>query len=215
MLEMKRFTVNPYGENCYVVYDGETQQAVVIDDGAYSAVEKQAIYNFIQENQLAVSRQLLTHAHFDHILGVGDLYGKYGAKVEFSQNDDYLYFNLADQLQWVPWADVPVGIAPVGRYLEEDDTIEVGKYAFRVICVPGHSRGGLCYYEEKEKMLFCGDSLFQHSIGRTDLPGGSEKELLAALKGKVMVLPENVVVYPGHGPCTTIGDERQNNPFIQ
>ena len=214
MLGIKVFTVNPYGENCYILYDDRTKDAVVIDNGAFSVEEKTAMDDFVGQHGLKVSCQLLTHAHFDHILGVGDFYKKYGAKVEYSPQDDYLYLRLESQLQFVPWARLPESVAPVGRYLQENDEISVGDSVLRVIGVPGHSKGGLCYYCETEKVLFSGDSLFRNSIGRTDLPGGSGSGLLAALRDKIMVLPEDVVVYPGHGPATTIGEEKRNNPYI-
>jgi len=213
MLTLKVFSVNPLEENCYVLSD-DTQEAVVIDNGTFYAEEKTALYDYLDKNHLTPVRQILTHAHFDHIFGVGDFYEKYGIKVDFHADDSYLYYDLSTQLKAVIGRSMPIKTAPKGVFLEEEDVVCFGHHELKVIHTPGHSRGGVCYYCEAEKMLFCGDSLFKGSVGRTDLEGGSQKQLMESLSNKVLTLPEDVVVYPGHGPSTSVGYEKHCNPYV-
>ena len=213
MLTLKVFTVNPLEENCYVLSD-DTHEAVVIDNGAFDAEEKTALYDYLDKNHLTPVRQILTHAHFDHIFGVDDFYKRYGVKVDFHADDSYLYYDAPAQLKAFIGRPMHVKIAPKGVYLADGDLVHFGHCELKVIHTPGHSCGGVCYYCESEKMLFCGDSLFKGSVGRTDLEGGNHRQLIDSMSNKVLTLPEDVIVYPGHGPSTSVSYERRYNPYI-
>ncbi len=208
MLTLKTFTVNPLGENCYILSD-ESLQAVIIDNGAFYKEEKEAIINYIEENHLLPIRQILTHAHFDHIFGVADLYDFFGVKVDFHIADDYLYYDIPSQLKTIVGRTFPVKSAPKGISLEEGDKITFGSHSIEVIYTPGHSRGGVCYYCNDEKILFSGDTLFREGMGRTDFIGGDQVQLIHSIKNKILKIDEDVVVYPGHGPSTTIAHEKE------
>ena len=225
MLKIKCFLVNMVEENCYVVSD-ETKEAVIIDDGACIRGEHEAIDNYISREGLTLKHVLNTHAHFDHTMGNAHLYERYGLKPEISHGDAELYTNLSLQVQSILGRKLKVETAPLGTMLKEGDIITFGNYRLRVIETPGHTPGGICFYcrpiAEKRAdshateagVLFSGDSLFEQSIGRTDFPGGSAFDLIHNLRNKIMSLPDNTIVYPGHGNKTTIGQERRYNPFV-
>lgn len=214
MIKIKCFTVNMVEENCYVLND-ETKEAVIIDDGAYLRGEHQAIDTYIAREGLKLKHVLNTHAHFDHTLGNYHLFQTYGLKPEMSAADAELYGNLSLQVQSLLGRKLKVDVAPVEHLLHEKDIITFGTHQLQVIETPGHTPGGICLYCKAENVLFSGDSLFQQSIGRTDFPGGNTFSLISSLKEKVMSLPDNTKVYPGHGLPTTIGEERRLNPYFR
>ena len=214
MLNIKTFTVNPLGENCYVLSD-ESKEAVVIDNGAFYEDERAALYDYIDGNGLKPVRQLLTHTHFDHIFGVGDFYERYGVKVNFHADDAYLYFDVAAQMRAIIGRPMDVKTAPAGDYLTDEEIVGFGNSRLRVLHTPGHSRGGVSFYCEEDKVLFCGDSVFLGSIGRTDFEGGNQSELVESIQRKILTLPDDVVLYPGHGGCTSVIQERENNPYLK
>ncbi len=212
MLKIQRFVCNMLQENCYVVSD-ETQECVIVDCGAYYPEEKEAISLYIEENQLKPVHLLATHGHLDHNFGNGFIYEKYGLSVEL-HGDDLEFINQHDEQaeKFFPFAQYD-SLPAAGRLLADHDIIEFGSHRLRVIETPGHSRGGVFYYCEEEKVCFSGDTLFQGSIGRTDLNGGSMFMLIQSLR-TISQLPDDTVVLPGHGPQTTIGKEVATNPFI-
>jgi hydroxyacylglutathione hydrolase len=214
MITVKVFTVNMVRENCYVVSD-ETGSAVIIDCGAYYEHEKADIRKYIDENGLHPQHSLCTHGHFDHIFGEGFVYETYGLKPEISSADARLYNHCEEQmLQFLGIAgnsDLP----QIGVFLDERSAIDFGNHTLTVIPTPGHTAGGVSFYCSQEKMLFSGDSLFRQSVGRTDFPGGNEETLLSAIEQKILTLPPEVAVLPGHGPATSVGYEKLNNPFFK
>ena len=197
----------------YVVIDEKTNDCVVIDAGCVDEAEKNSLGEYIRNHQLHLKHVLNTHLHMDHCFGNRYLYKEFGVGPEASADDEPLLETLHAQASMfgIEYTDA---IQPIAKYLNDEDLITFGESALKVIKVPGHSRGGLAFYSESEHILFSGDTLFHNSIGRTDLPGGSYKDLIASLIQKLMILPGETDVYPGHGETTTIGDEREDNPYL-
>ena len=212
MLNIKTFEVNPLQENCYVVSD-DTKECMIVDCGAFYPQEIQAITNYILENNLKPVVCALTHGHFDHIYGVRAICDRYAIKPIISQKDEELYKNFGDQIRMFMQADVDFTMPEIGGFVKDNDIVRFGNQEFRVIETPGHTRGGVFFYNEKEKVAFSGDTLFKGSIGRTDFPGGSMFQIIQSLR-MVTQLPDDVKVYPGHGPQTTIGYELASNPYL-
>lgn len=212
MLKIKKFEVNPLQENCYVISD-DTKECMIVDCGAFYPQEIQAISNYILENNLKPVVCALTHGHFDHIHGVRAICDRYNLKPVLSKKDEQLYQTFSEQFRMFMQADVDFTLPEIGTYVKDKDIVRFGNQEFRVIETPGHTRGGVFYYNEAEKVAFSGDTLFQGSIGRTDLPGGSMFQIIQSLR-MVTQLPDDVKVYPGHGPETTIGYELASNPYL-
>ncbi len=213
MLNIKTFQVNMIGENCYVVSD-DTREAVVIDCGASSAHEEKTIADYIQAEGLQIKHLLCTHAHFDHIFGVPFIAGKYNVNPVFHEADRPLYDSMPSQVRDFIGTTYDRILPPPAGYVTDGDRITFGTHTFEVIHTPGHSLGGVEYYCKEEQILFSGDSLFRYSIGRTDLPGGDYRTLIESLTNRILTLPDDVTVYPGHGPTTTIGEEKRENPYL-
>ena len=211
-MTIKTFTFNPIQENTYLVYD-ETLEAVVIDAGCISKVEKRALKQYMEDNNLTLKRVLNTHLHFDHQFGNRFLFDTFGIKPEAGKEDEYLLENVIAQTRSFGM-DVDEEAQPLGGYIIENQEIKFGNSAFTAFHVPGHSPGSMAYYAEKDGVLFAGDVLFRGSIGRTDLPGGDYATLIQSITQKLLPLPDSTVVYSGHGPQTTIGFEKKNNPFL-
>jgi glyoxylase-like metal-dependent hydrolase (beta-lactamase superfamily II) len=211
MLYLKSFTFNPFQENTYVVYTDEGS-ALIIDPGNSTPLEDAQLKSFIDEKKLRPERLLLTHGHIDHIMGNKFLHNTYGLLPEVHKAD--LFY-----VQRMPESAALYGVScdpspmPV-NYLDEGKDIVLGKYIFNSFFTPGHSPGSLSFYNAGNKILLSGDVLFKGSIGRSDLTGGDHATLIASIKNKLLVLPDDVKVYSGHGPPTTIGDECINNPFL-
>jgi len=211
-MEVKIFQFNPIGVNTYVVYD-ETKECAIIDAGSFYHDEKELLLNFILDNELKVKHLLNTHLHFDHILGNEFVKEQFGLDAEANALDQFLLDELPAQMQMFGFE--PVKTTPViGRNLREGDVVTFGNQRFEVLQVPGHSPGSIVFYSRENKCVFAGDVLFRYSIGRTDLAGGDYNQLIEGIRHKLMVLPSDTVVYPGHGPATTIGDEMRGNPFL-
>lgn len=202
---VKKITVGPLEENCYIVGDESSKHAMVIDPGD----EPDRVLEIIKNEHLTVTSIVCTHAHFDHIGAVGDLKKATGAQVLIHREDSELYEGAKDQA--AIWGfDFDETPKPDG-YLDENDTIKVGSLTFTVLHTPGHSPGGICLYGEG--IVITGDTLFQGSVGRTDMHGGDVKKLQASFK-RLLDLPVDTIVLPGHGPDTTIGRERKDNFFV-
>ena len=211
-MTIKTFTFNPIQENTYVVHD-ETGEAIVIDAGCYFENEKKALQSYIDDNKLKLVKVLNTHLHFDHQFGNKFLFDTYGIAPEAHAGDEFLLRRVVKGAV-IYGFPVQEDAQPIGTYLQENQKISFGNTTLKIIHVPGHSPGHLVFHEEKEMILFAGDVLFSGSIGRTDLEQGDYGTLIRNITEKLLILPDETVVYPGHGPSTTIGDERVSNPYL-
>ena len=214
MLTIKAFTFNPLGTNCYVVSD-ETHEAVIIDCGALYDEERATISDYLDINELHPVAHLLTHAHFDHLWGAAFLQERYGLAARCPEGDLPLFNNVEGQMRGILGGyAMNCATGPAGEAITPDTIVRFGTHALSVIATPGHTPGGVCYYCKEERVLFSGDSLFRMSIGRTDFPGGNHWDLIKALHQLLKELPDDVIVYPGHGPQTDVLTERTNNPYL-
>ena len=214
MINIQRFEVNPLQENCYVVSD-DSRECVIIDCGAYYDDESIAIDNYLRKQQLKPVHLLATHGHLDHNFGNAHLFRQYGLKVEICAGDQQLVERLPQQAAALFGMEISDDQPPVGRLLNDGDTITFGQHTLQVIATPGHSHGSCLFYCKEEGVVFSGDTLFRMSIGRTDFPEGSWQQMEQSLAKIAGTLPKDTVVYPGHGPQTTIADELQYNPYLR
>lgn len=211
-MTIKKFEFNNFPVNTYLLHD-ETGEAVLIDCGCMYPEEEAALDRYICENNLKLTRLLCTHLHLDHVMGNSYVYQKYGLKPEAHRGD-------VEGLPTIEQQALPFGIRlprpsiPITSFLEEGDVIRFGNSTLSVIHVPGHSPGSVVFFNAKNKAAISGDVLFYNSIGRTDLWGGNYEELIDGIKDKLFTLPDETVVYPGHGPETTIENEKRGNPFL-
>ncbi len=206
-------SVNPFGENMYILWDEASHEAVVIDPGMMREGEREMVTKFIDEHQLNVKHILLTHLHVDHITGARWLADKTGADVCGSALDNPLGQELPDQVAHFR-INIEVEPLTVDRNLSEGDTLPLGDEIIQVLHVPGHSPGGLAFYVPQSNLLFSGDTIFNGSIGRTDLWGGDFAQLINSIREKILPLPDETVIASGHGPTTTVADEKRCNPFL-
>jgi hydroxyacylglutathione hydrolase len=203
------FPVGPLQCNCSVVGDETTHEAMVIDPGD----EIGRILEIVKRHNLTVKQIVVTHAHIDHVGGAMKLKQATGAPILLNQNDSTLLKMLDIQAAWVGMA-VPEKVH-IDQNLADGDSLKTGSLAATVLHTPGHTEGSVCLYFAGEKKLIAGDTLFAGSIGRTDLPGGSFQKIMNSLHHRVLALPDETLVVPGHGSLTTIGKERESNPFLQ
>ncbi len=213
MTHIKVFTCNPFSENTYLIYD-ENKNAVLIDPGFYSEHEQNEFKEFVRLNSIKITCVLNTHAHIDHILGNYFIYHEYGLKTRIHEQELPIINELS------PASAKMYGIhyqaAPYDQnFLIEGETIRVGDICLEVMFTPGHAPGHVVFVEHHQKFIINGDVLFKGSIGRTDFPYCSYEQLEKSIKQKLYTLPEEYVVYTGHGDSTTIGYEKLNNPFVQ
>ena len=206
-------TVNPFGENMYILWDEASHEAVVVDPGMMRDGEREMVTKFIDEHNLSVKHILLTHLHVDHITSARWLADKTGADVCGSVLDAQLGQELPDQVAHFR-INIEVEPLTVDRNLVDGDTIPLGDETIQVLHVPGHSPGGLAFYLPQSALLISGDTIFNGSVGRTNLWGGDMAQLLSSIREKIYTLPEDTVIASGHGPTTTIADEKRFNPFI-
>ena len=206
-------TVNPFGENMYILWDEASREAVVVDPGMMRDGEREMVTKFIDEHNLSVKHILLTHLHVDHITSARWLADKTGADVCGSVLDAQLGQELPDQVAHFR-INIEVEPLTVDRNLVDGDTIPLGDETIQVLHVPGHSPGGLAFYLPQSALLISGDTIFNGSVGRTNLWGGDMAQLLNSIREKIYTLPEDTVIASGHGPTTTIADEKRFNPFI-
>lgn len=211
MIRIEAFTFNPFQENTYVVHD-ETGACIIVDPGCYTVPEQEELRRFIIDNGLRPVRLINTHAHIDHILGNGFVSRTWNIPLEMHKDDVELLRSAP--LYGDLWGIRPEPSPEPSTLLSEGDEIRFGNSTLDVLFVPGHCPGHIALYEKIGGHLIAGDVLFQGSIGRTDLPGGDLTVLLASIRNKLFSLPDETVVYPGHGPVTSIGEERTTNPFL-
>jgi glyoxylase-like metal-dependent hydrolase (beta-lactamase superfamily II) len=200
--------VGPLQCNCSVIGDAVSREGMVIDPGD----DIEDFLALIRKHNLQIKQIVITHAHIDHVGGAMKLRALTGAPILLNQNDYDLLKMLDVQANWVGMADP--GTVEIEESVGQADVVRAGSIAADVIHTPGHTEGSICLYFPVEKKLIAGDTLFAGSIGRTDLPGGSMQKIIRSLHEKVLALPDDTVVIPGHGPLTTIGEERETNPFL-
>jgi glyoxylase-like metal-dependent hydrolase (beta-lactamase superfamily II) len=200
--------VGPLRCNCSVIGDETTREAMVIDPGD----DIQDVLALVEKHNLQVKQIVITHAHIDHVGGAMKLREATGAPILLNQNDYALLKMLEVQAAWIGMKNP--GKVEIDHGLGQADTVRAGSLTADVIHTPGHTEGSVCLYFPAENKLIAGDTLFAGSIGRTDLPGGSTEKIMNSLREKVMALPDDTLVVPGHGPLTTIGEERESNPFL-
>ena len=205
----KIFPVGPLQCNCSVIGDEKTHEAMVIDPGD----QIEGILDILRQEKLTLKQIVITHAHIDHVGGAMKLKAATGAPILMNQNDYALLKMLDMQAAWVGMR--PPGDVQMDETISQGRVLSIGEISSNVIHTPGHTEGSICLYFPEEKKLIAGDTLFAGSIGRTDLPGGSMEKIMRSLHNQVMALPDETEVVPGHGPLTTIGEERETNPFLQ
>ena len=212
MITIKSFEFNYFQENTFLLYD-DTREAVLIDCGCCRKEEEKELTDFILENKLTLKHLLCTHLHVDHVFGNGFIYKTYGLKPEANKQDveklpspdeQAKLFGLRQQVENVP----------VEKYIVGGETIKFGTSELQVLTVPGHSPGSIAFYNKKNGFASVGDALFAGSIGRPDGWGGRQEGLVAAIHDKLLSLPDETVIYPGHGPETRVIDEKFNNPYL-
>ncbi len=211
MIEVHSFTFNPFAENTYILSSGE--DCWIIDPGMYEGKEVYDFSDYIKSKNLTPSRLLLTHGHIDHILGNLEVYEEFGLKPWMHEADLPFLVNVREMARQFGMPMVHQSPDPEG-YLTEESSLELGEEKIEIFHTPGHSPGSLSFYIPSIKSVISGDVLFRESIGRTDLPLCVEQDLYDSIRQKLYTLPDDTIVYPGHGPTTTIGYEKKNNPFV-
>jgi glyoxylase-like metal-dependent hydrolase (beta-lactamase superfamily II) len=205
----KIFPVGPLQCNCSIIGDEQTHEAMVIDPGD----QIEGVLEILRQEKLMLKQIVITHAHIDHVGGAMKLKAATGAPILMNQSDYALLKMLDMQAAWVGMR--PPGDVQVDEAVGQGRVLKIGEISSNVIHTPGHTEGSICLYFPEEKKLIAGDTLFAGSIGRTDLPGGSMDKIMRSLHTQVLALPDETEVVPGHGPVTTIGEERETNPFLQ
>ncbi len=211
MITVHQLPYNPFSENTYVLADSQNN-AIIIDPGMYFPQEQSHLFEFLNHHKLKPVHLWLTHAHLDHVFGVNWVYKTYNLVPQLEADDLFIYESAvatANQygLSMDPLVDCQTSF-------NDGDMLSVDNTELEVIKAPGHSPGSICFYCKRDGFIISGDVLFQGSIGRTDLPGGSFDQLITSIRSRLLTLPDDVTVYSGHGPATTIGQERQSNPFL-
>jgi len=212
MNTIKTLAFNAFQVNTYVVYD-ETRECLIVDPACYEAHEKKQLADFIQKEQLTVKGILYTHAHIDHILGNNFAIEHYGQLTQMHR-DSLPFLEGSTEYGKMFGFETEVPVLP-SKFIVDGEIIAYGNQQIKALLTPGHAAGSLCFYNEKEGFVIVGDALFSGSIGRTDLPTGDYDLLISSITEKLLSLPDSVKVYPGHGPSTTIGQERKFNPFLK
>ncbi len=207
--QMKTLVVGPFQVNCYLMWDEETSDGVIIDPGE----EAELIFDRVAEAGFEPRAILLTHGHVDHIAAVAAVKEHFDIPLYIGRKDEGMLENPSSNAS--AYLAEPVTAPKADHLLDDDQMVSFGALSLKVIHTPGHTLGGVCYLHETTGMLFCGDTLFQMSVGRTDLPGGSTAQLLESITNKIMALPDEILCFPGHGPSTTVGAERNGNPFLR
>ena len=206
-------TVNPFGENMYILWDEASREAVVVDPGMMRQDERDMVTKFIADNDLKVKHILLTHLHLDHVTSARWLADQTGADVCGSILDKELGMNLPQQVAQFH-LKIESEVLTLDRHLQDGETIPLGDETIQVLHVPGHSPGGLAFYLPESSLLISGDTIFNGSVGRTDLMGGDMATLINSIREKIFPLPDETVIASGHGPTTTVADEKRFNPFL-
>jgi len=210
-MQIKQFVFNGFAENTYILFD-ESKKAIIVDPGCYGKEEEAQLQLFVDENDLEVIKLLNTHCHIDHVLGNYFVKQTYNVPLVMHEIEVPYLESVASYAGNYGFAQYSPTQAD--RFIKEGDKINFGDQELDILFTPGHSAGHVVFYHEQSKSLIGGDVLFRQSIGRTDLPGGNHQQLLDNIRDKLWPLPEDVTVFPGHGPQTTIGFEKKHNPFF-
>ena len=211
-MKYKTFIFSPFQENTYVLYD-KTGECIVIDPGNFSSEENSQLDSFFKDNNLKLVAVINTHNHLDHIFGLKYLVDTY--KVDFICHENEIPWINNFKTSCINYGlDINYDPPKPTKLIDDGDIYKFGNSELKVILVPGHSAGGVAFYNENEGLLFCGDILFQGSIGRTDLPGGNHNQLITGIQEKLLIVPDKTKVFSGHGSTTTIGEEKISNPFL-
>ncbi len=212
-MNVLQLTFNPFQESTYVLYD-ETKEAILIDCGCFSEAEQRFLEKQLEELDLKIVKLVNTHLHIDHVFGYQYASEKFGMLTHAHQADEFLlseFSDYAERLGLGTDCEVP---QEVGTYLKGGEKLCFGNTELEIFHIPGHTPGHLCFFHRKSQALIVGDCLFKGSIGRTDFPYGNHEELISGIKNKLLPLGDEVVVYAGHGPNTTLGEEKVSNPFL-
>ncbi len=212
MFTVKAFTFSPIQENTYLLYN-EKGNALIIDPGCYFEKERDELSSFLHQNNLKLQLLLNTHCHLDHVFGNKWIHETFGLLLHIHPNEkQVLDFAPASGLMWnMPFDNYNAEL----KYMKEGEEIFLDDDGLKILFAPGHSPGHVCFYCEEQGFVIGGDVLFRQSIGRTDLPGGDFETLIRSIKTQLFTLPDDTIVYSGHGPATTIGYEKKNNPFLR
>ena len=205
-IKVARMVVGNLGTNCYLIYREESKEAIIVDPADCG----EQIFQKLQSQGFTVSAILLTHAHFDHVLGASDLRRVSGAKLYALEEERPLCENSETNVSAM--VGRPCTIRP-NTYVVDGQELELAGMTCKVIATPGHTAGSCCYYFEEAEVLICGDTIFQESVGRTDLPTGNASQLVRSIRERIFTLPEETQLFPGHGDSTTVGHEKKYNPF--
>lgn len=211
MIHIEIFTFSPIQENTYILYN-DMGNALIIDPGCYFSAEQETLKNFLTSHQLTPVQLLNTHCHLDHVFGNKWVFKEYGLEL-YLHKDEEIMLAVAPESgkKWgLPFENYN---GPL-HFLKEGEMVLLGDDRLQIIAAPGHSPGSICFYSSQQGFMISGDVLFRNSIGRTDLPGGSHATLIKNIKEKLLILPDETIVYPGHGEPTTIGYERENNMHL-
>lgn len=213
MLQIKKFAVNPFMENTYILYDNVSKDAVIIDPGMYSGMEENSIESFIQSMGLNPSQVWLTHTHLDHIFGLNFVHEKYGLTPLAHILEEPIYSNAMFMAQ--QYGLTMKSLPPINYNLNVGQKISWNGLCFDVLFTPGHSPGSVCFVIKELNTVISGDVLFYESVGRSDLPGGNHNTLIQSITQNLLSLDDDFIILSGHGPETTIGHERKHNPFLR
>lgn len=211
-MKIKQFQFNDISVNTYIVWDSQTLDAVIIDPGCYYPQEEQALKQFVEDNKLSINHILNTHLHFDHIFGNNFAEETFGVAAKAHNADMPWLLQIGRRLALFG-LQYNKSVNPIKpeNFLQEGDVIRFGRHTFQILHIPGHSPGSLVYYCKEENTLFCGDVLFKGSLGRYDFADSNGTALVQGIRQKLFTLPDNTIVYSGHGPSTTIGTEKVYN----
>lgn len=198
--------VGPFEVNCYLVFDSSTRKGAIIDPGG----DEELILSRIKNHSMLPEAILLTHGHGDHIAALPEIKKRLNVPHYIGRGDEPLLESPSANVSAL--YGYPITCPPADFAVSDGDTLNLGGINFSVLATPGHTPGGVCYMSGR--FLFCGDTLFNYSVGRTDLPGGNYEQLISSIEKNILTLPDDIICYPGHGPATTVGEERRNNPFL-
>jgi hydroxyacylglutathione hydrolase len=212
MIDIKSFTMGPFSENTYLLYN-ENKNGIIVDPGMYTTSEDELIFEYIAQHHLNITQIINTHAHLDHVFGVPSMVQQYNIPFAITQAEQATY-------NWAAEAATKYGLQinnlpEPSYYIKPNETITIDADILKIIDTPGHSPGHICLYNEAQQFLIGGDAIFQMSIGRTDLPGGNHAQLIQSITANILSLPDATIIYSGHGPTTTVGFEKMNNPYLR
>ncbi len=213
MITVEQITFNPFQENTFIIHD-ETKEALVVDPGCYYPEEKQRFKDYITTNCLDLKGIISTHSHLDHVFGNHFVMSEFNVGLTIHKEDLQTLKMQSKTCEMYGIPNVDLSPEPT-QFIKEGEQIKFGKSVLDVVFVPGHAPGHIAFISHKDKFIINGDCLFNGSIGRTDLPGGSMEQLLTSIRTQIFTLPDDYTVYCGHGPSTTVGFEKNNNPFLK